>query len=441
MKLDSRISLVNLLVHLAKSSPKMLRKGEPEFDVTLISFWLGKDLAAKFWSALNELRAELVPHHARDTDVLNAFWDELVCEVSANSQMYLERPEALDDLIDGFGHCWKKPLSEFEVIYSIDYLAVGQEPITLHGVEFFAPTDEALAQRDIPKSEVARWSKDQRTQTLAVVRVLAAAIDIAFEAGRDQVVDAITLMKVSALSGLAGRTPSDELLQWKLSGWHLARRVTAGEPSYPRYWGFHRQFGPIVDDLGNYIRRGIDGLKIEMLRELPRNVRERVLRSMYWIAHSATHEADDHKFVDLCTALEILLLPEGQRTNKGTVIALRYNLLGGDLNPSAVKWMYDRRNDVIHGSQLPVVGPQHTWHLRLVCYAVVQMIVRASSDRPDEFTLEDLMNTVEEKERLKTFVDRAEKGIYKGSLLDDLVKEARAKLKQQGRSCCMERSK
>ena len=156
----------------------------------------------------------------------------------------------------------------------------------------------------------------------------AAEIDIAFEAGRDQVVDAITLMKASALRGLAGRTPTDELLQWKLSGWYLARQVTLEDPPGTRLWGFHRQFGPLVDDLGNYIRQGIDGLNLELLRDLPENIRERVLRAMYWIAHSATHEADDHKFVALCTALEILLLPEGQRvTGKGTVIALRYNLL------------------------------------------------------------------------------------------------------------------
>ena len=117
---------------------------------------------------------------------------------------------------------------------------------------------------------------------------------------------------------------------------------------------------------------------------------------LYWIAHSTTHEADDHKFVDLCTALEILLLPEGQGVKtKGTVIALRYNLLGGDLNPPAVKRMYDRRNDVIHGSRLPVVGPQDTWHLRLVCYAVVQSIVHASADLPDKLTLQDVIDAAE----------------------------------------------
>lgn len=435
MKLDSKVSLVNLLIHMAESAPKMLKKGEPEFDDTRISFWLGKDLAAKFWFALNEVRVELVPHHARDTDILNAFWDELVCEVSANPQMYLEQPEALDDLIDRFGNCWKQPLSEFEVIYSIDYLAVGQEPITLLGVEFFAPTDEALAQRDIPESEVARWIKGGRTHTLAVVRASAATIDIAFEAGRDQVVDAITLMKVSALRGLARRTATDELLQWKLSPRYLARQVTFGAPPATRLRGFHRQFGPSVDDLGNHIRQGIDGLRLEQLNDLPESIRERILRAMYWIGHSATHETDDHKFVDLCTALEVLLVPEGKGvTRKGTVIALRYNLLGGDLNPSAVKWMYDRRNDVIHGSRLPLVAPQDTRHLRLVCYTVVQAIVRTSVDLPGKLTLKDVIRTVETEDRLTTFIERTEKGIYKGPLLPHILKEAQSRLKRLRRS-------
>ena len=231
MKLSSRVSLVNLLSHLAESSPKMLRKGEPEFDFTLISFWLGEELAAEFWSALNEIGLELVPRHAKDTDLLNSFWDELICEVSANPKLYLEQPEVLDDLVDRFDDRWKKPLSQFEVTYSIDYLAVGQVPITLLGVEFFAPTDDALTERSIPESEVAKSSKHELTHTLAVAKVEAAAIDIAFEAGRDQVVDAITLMQVSALRGLAGRTLTDELLQWKLSGWYLARPISAGERS------------------------------------------------------------------------------------------------------------------------------------------------------------------------------------------------------------------
>ena len=250
-----------------------------------------------------------------------------------------------------------------------------------------------------------------------------------FRSRKGQLVEAITLMKVSALRGLAGRTSDDELLQWKLSGHYLVRPASAEEPS-EWLWGFHRPFGPLVIELGNYIKQGIDRLRLELLSELPEDIRDRVLRSIYWIAHSATHEADDHKFVDLCTVLEILLLPEGkQAARKGAAIALRYNLLGGELSPAAVKWMYDRRNDVVHGKPLPVVGELDTWHLRLVCYTTVALIVGASADQPDVRTLRELIGTVETEERLTTFVQRAEKGIYQGSSLSDLVREARDKLK------------
>ena len=433
MELSSNVSVINLLHHLAEFAPTTLEKGNPQFDFTLLSFWLGPELAAELLSVLNEVRQELVPQHAEDRDVLNAYWDELVCEVVANPNIHLEGPNGLDDLINKFGDSWKKPLFEFEVIYGIDDLAIGAEPIALFGVEFFAPTDEALSQRDISKAskdEVMRWSKEEGVLTLAVVRVEAASRTIAFEAGRDQVVNAVTLLKVSALRGLAGRTPTDELLQWQLSGNYLVKPVTSWEPSAQTLWGYRRQFGPLVAELGGYIRQGIELLKLDLLSDLPEDIHERILRSMYWIAHSATHEADDHKLVDLCTALEILLIPEGSFVrSKGNVIALRYNLLGGDLNPSAVRWMYNRRNDVVHGSRpLPVVGPQHTWHLRLVCYTTVGQIVDVSAQRPGLFTLQDLISTVETKENLTTFVERARMGIYEGPFLEHLVREAQDKL-------------
>ena len=430
MELSSKTSVVKFLNHLAEAAPTMLKRGEPQFEFTRLSFWLGSSLAAELLSVLNEIRQELVPQHTEDRDVVNAVWDELVCEVVANPKMYLEGTTGLDDVVNKFGECWKKPLSEFEVTYWIDYLDVGQEPITLWGVEFFAPTDEALAQRDIPKDYVTSWSEDG-TLTLAVVRVEAASSAIASEAGRDQLDNAVTLLKASALRGLAGRTLTDELLQWNLSGCYRVRPIAAGKTSEPPLLGYHRQFGPLVTELGDCIRQGIEGLRLDLLSDLPENIRERILRSMYWIAHSATHGADDHKFVDLCTALEILLLPEERLVrDKGNVIALRYNLLGGTLNPSAVKWMYDRRNDVVHGSPLPVVGPQDTWHLRSVCYTTVDLIIGASDQKPDLLTLQALMSSVETEENLTTFLERAKMGMYEGQFLTRLVEAAQGKLKQ-----------
>ena len=225
MKLDSRAGVANLLNHLAEAAPQMLKKGELELDSTLLSFWLGKELSSELLHALNDLRLELVPRHAEDIQLVNAFWDDLVCEVTANPRIYLEDPLATINLVDEFGDYWKKPLSEFDVIYAIDYLAIGEKPIVLLDMEFFAPTDEALAERGIPKSEIARWSKREGTLTLAAARVEAATSAIAFEAGRRQLAEAIALMQVSTLRGLAGQTSADELLQWK-HVWPLSREAS-----------------------------------------------------------------------------------------------------------------------------------------------------------------------------------------------------------------------
>ena len=95
------------------------------------------------------------------------------------------------------------------------------------------------------------------------------------------------------------------------------------------------------------------------------------------ISHSLSHESDDHRLVDLCTALEILLIPEGRREpSKGTVIALRYKLLGGHLNASAIKWLYDRRNDVIHGG--PVARNRAAGHMGTKGWSAVRPFAKSS---------------------------------------------------------------
>ncbi|MCY4652627.1 MAG: HEPN domain-containing protein [Dehalococcoidia bacterium] len=431
MNLDAGANLIDSLHSLAKSRSNMPRKGMPEFNFDVLASWLGKELADELLSSLDDIRVELIPRHAEDMALINAFWDDLVYEVSANSQTYLNRPGALDELVQKFSETWKKPLSEFEVLYSVDCLALGEETISLLGVEFFSPTDEALAQRAIPKADVAKWNKETESLTLAITRVEAASSNLAFDSGRDKVADAIALMRVAAMRGLTGRTATDELLQWTLSGSHLLRHVVSGEPQEGWYWGFRRQFGPLVDEIGDDICWGIEELELGVLSSLPENVQDRILRSIYWIAHSTTHEVADHKLVDLCTALEILLLPEGGRIRqKGDNIALRYNLLGGTLNPSYVKWMYGQRNAVVHGDQLPVVKTVDVWNLRMVCYQTARGIIQASVSRPNELSLKDLIALVETKEGLKTFIELSTKGIYEGDLMPQILKTARRKLKQ-----------
>lgn len=430
MKLDSRVTLINLVNHLAKCAPKMLKKEEPEFSFNLLSSWLGKELAFELLSALNAIRLELVPMHVKDMKLVNAFWSELVCEAATNAHLYIREAPTSSDLIDEFGDRWKKPLSKFEVIYSLDYLKVGAKHITFHGVEFFTPTDTAIAERAIPKSAIDRWSKYVDFLTLAIVRVDASSSSTAFETGRERVVDALSLMKASALWGLAGKILPDEFVQWKLSGHYIVNAITAAHSTH-RVWGIQHQFRPIVIELSDYIQKGVEGLGINHFSNIPKDISERVTRALHWISHSATHEGDDYKLVDLCTALEILLLPEGrQARNKGGAIALRYNLLGGTLNPCVVKWLYDRRNDVVHGNKLPIVTQMDIWHLRLVCYTTVDLTVHASAKWPEITTLQELMATMETEDTLTKFLKLADMGMYEGPLLLPVVEQATKKLKK-----------
>ncbi len=427
VKLDSRDQLLEFLTHLAEYAPGMLKAGEPQFNPTILSFWLGKDLAWEFELALNSIRVELVPRHAVDVFLLNSFWDDLVCVVASSAAKYLDAPEALESLVAQFGGRWKPALQEYKVVYAVKYLAVGPEPAVIGDVEFFPPTDGALAERSISKELVSNWLGEEDIVSLAVTTIMATEKTI-FEAGRETIVEALELLRLAALMGLSHRGATDELMQWRLTGNYLAFPTSV--PSTGISKGYQRTFRPLVIPLGPHIKHGIENWGLEGVHDLPEEIRERLMRAIHWISHSTTHETDDHRFVDLCTSLEILLLPDENYGEKGSPIALRYCLLGGSLNPPAVKMMYDWRNHIIHGNRLPVVGPRDTWDLRHVCFTTIGLIIGLSRRHPDVDSLAGLIRIVETRTSIEKFIDRADRGMFEGSLLPKIVTVAKTKLKR-----------
>ena len=430
MQLDNRSRLVAFLTDLAKSDSRMLEKGKPELDFTVLKYRIGKDLANQLLSVLYEIRREIVPKHADNNSLVNAFWDELVCEVVTNRDSYINDQQTVISLIDKFGQIWKPPLHNFIVAYAICYLDLGSDIIILNGVRFLPLDDAGISEADIPRSTAERWSKRDGCLAFAITEVTAASSDLAFPAGKDQVDDAIALMRASALRGLSPTGHTDDLVQWHLSGDYFVRPMSSNGSSV-LVEGSHRQFGPFMVDLSDYIRHGIKELQLEALADTPNGVREPLHRAIYWIAHSATHESHDHKLLDLCTALEILLLPDGSRiSNKGAVLALRYSLLGGTFNPTSVKWMYDRRNEIVHGDRLWIVEPRDIWYLRLLCSEIIRLIVQAPASRHEVATLKNIIESVETRNTITTFLMRVEDGWYDNNpLLCSLVEEAKRRLK------------
>ena len=117
MRLDCEPTVLEFLSHLAKCALTISRRRSHELSIQF-SRSGGKDLASELLSTLNEVRLELVPQHADD----RPYWEQLICKVDGNPQHFNEAPMALKELVEDFGKAWKKPLSEYEIVYSIENL-------------------------------------------------------------------------------------------------------------------------------------------------------------------------------------------------------------------------------------------------------------------------------------------------------------------------------
>ena len=197
-----------------------------------------------------------------------------------------------------------------------------------------------------------------------------------------------------------------------------------------------------MTNLSETVTSGLDALPVADLlgSALPRDIRERLLRAVMWISHRVTHEGHDHKIVDLCTALEVMLLPNYRGGGKGDLIAVRYYLLGGHLNPTAIRGFYSLRSSVVHGAEVDIVGALDTWNLRSESYTVLNRLIQRAKRNPDVTTLEGLVAATESPEQLTELIERCGKGIYEGTGIRAIRKAAESRLKpsstrsRQGRS-------
>ena len=112
------------------------------------------------------------------------------------------------------------------------------------------------------------------------------------------------------------------------------------------------------------------------------------------------------------------MLPNESARARGDLIALRYNLIGGDLNPAGIRGFYRLRNDIVHGSALREVGVLDTWHLRLECYTVLSRILALAKQNRE----------VETTKKLQEFIHRCDIEIYRGTGIGKIRRVAESHL-------------
>jgi len=115
---------------------------------------------------------------------------------------------------------------------------------------------------------------------------------------------------------------------------------------------------------------------------------------------------------------------------KGQMIDLRLRLIGGSWEPGGILQLYELRSKIVHGSDLNVSRYLHYWQLLVMCLEALKLIINHAKRNPQIQTLEDLIKTVETKEKLENFLNYFEQGIFKGKYARKVKEAAKRRLKE-----------
>jgi len=422
---------------------KLLQDVEPERLSTIgrqkelpppaiLSNLVGEPLARIYWHVLGEISRELVPQHWEQSEVSDAFW-ALFRDVAANSAGYCYSGR-LKKRLDKFTQDVKKLLYPFEVAYFIDNLDLGSQVFSIGTVRFFTMDDNEAIPWGLTEDNPAasHMRADIMHYPVAAVEVQAADHRRALETGLAQVISSMDLLRLAGVRGVISAF-DDRLFLWRLNRRAITRQITPNQPSITYHW--EHRFRPVITEMGSHVKKGLDpqvsNLQAIANEELPDEISRHLERAINWISSSITRERLDDKVVDLCTALEVLLLPNYRGGKKGHVIALRHRLIGGDWNPIGILTLYNLRSDIVHGSGLSVSQYLDYWHLLVICFITLDKLVKLTKRNPMVQNLKDLVAIVETRdnwERVMDFLDTL--GGREGRELKSLARKCLKQLKQ-----------
>jgi len=438
-RLACRNRIRNLLARLLEDvKPERLATiaGQEDFPrPVILSNLLGEQLAEMYLRALGEMSRELVPQHMGQSELNDALW-ALLREVAANSASY-RLSRRLRNRLDKFTQDVKRPLYTFEVAYSIGSLDLGGEAFSIGAVRFFTMDDNQATlwglTEDNPAASHARphWMY----HPVAAVEVQAADDHRALETGLAKVTSSMDLLRFASVIGVISAFSSfdDRLFLWRLNGRSITRQIRPNQPSITYH--LEHGFRPFITEMGSHIKKGLDpqvsSLQAIANGEIPDEISRHLQRAINWISSSITRERLDDKVVDLCTALEVLLLPDYTSGRKGHVIALRHRLIGGDWNPIGILALYDLRSKIVHGSVLDVSQYLDYRHLLLICFITIDNLVNLAKRNPAVHNLKELVGVVETPENLKRVINLLDTSmIIKGKKAREIKSLAKKRLKE-----------
>lgn len=401
----------------------------PSWDLSLITM---PKLRRKYWQAFIALHRELVPYHISSEDIYMKLW-QLFKEVVLNTNRYQTR-QSLDQKFSEFCEEVKKPLQIFDIIYEIKNFDVGSSSFNLGNVEIFKLTKDYLDKLGLKTGVRVLEDKifeEWVGRSVAKTEVSASDINRAYESGISIVNNILNTIRLATVRERIARL-HDEMFLWELGASVSIPRVKP-ESGVLLSISYHGGFRPLIVPMNQTISKGLEDQKswqYVLDGNLPEDISARITKAIKWISHAVTSSSLDYKLVDLCTALEILLLPDHKVGTKGKLIALRQVLVGRGTSyvPGAILYLYEKRSNIIHSGTLEITSYSDYWHLLICCLQVLSNIVNLSKQNPSAQRLRDLLKIVENAETLQDFVKRCESGIYNGYGIDKIKRVAKEQL-------------
>ena len=302
---------------------------------------------------------------------------------------------------------------------------MGSRHLILGNTEIFRLTDEHLKAAGLANERlVSGWEG----KCVAKVEVEAAGLREANAVGRPLVTNALDVLRVSARNHLIGRQ-SDNLFLWE-----AGNSVAVDADGTTVGWHNNREVFPFAADIGDSAEELLnDPQSVWSLlarAQLPEDIHNRLTRAIEWISLAITEHILDHKLMHVCTALEVMLLPDHTLGKKGELIALRQVLVGENMfkEPTGILALYEQRGNVVHGGRLRIVTYNGYWHMLDCSLSVLTKLVRLSQRFPAVDTLRGLLHRVENEETLRDFTDSCEKGLYRGRGINEIKKVAQRRL-------------
>jgi hypothetical protein len=366
------------------------------------SLTLAGDRLSLYRACLKALAHDTKLEHLTADEIEHELW-HFSCDVHLHQREHRYqgvRNARVDALVERV----LRPLETYEVMLPVDHLRLSDGPLDIRGARLVQLDEQAARAWGISPDDLLFHSDRFADRAVAIVEVDAGSRDAAVRLARIEVDTVLHILRACSI-GFRARIWDGQLLQQRGGYYAVRKRDVSGK------WisGWDRGFQPIVLELEGALRQYLEArlARLQPVYQggLGGKIGESLLRAVEWIGTSITRSEWDDKVVDLCTALECLLVTinDGYKAERVAVRAMLLSLAvrSSYTDPVGVYDHYLLRNEIVHGAARQVAGPTAYDNLRWVAIETLQDAMAFVQTHPSVTSVESFIRAIETRPSLE----------------------------------------